>query len=278
MFKGRKLVIATMHGKEKVIAPILEKILSVNCFVPSNIDTDSLGTFSGEIDRKETVLKTLRQKCLLAMEMTNCDLGIASEGSFGAHPSIFFAQADDEVLLLIDKKNDLEILAREISMETNFNGKAIENEQELLEFASLVKFPSHAIILKPAEKEFSKIIKGITNKTHLLNSYQDLILDFGKAYAETDMRAHFNPTRMKVIELATHKLVKNILSICPKCKTPGFSVTEIKSGLPCEWCNSPTRSTLSFLYSCKKCNYIKEEFYPHKKTKEDPMYCDFCNP
>jgi len=32
MFEGRKLIIATKHQKEKVIAPIVEKALGCNCF------------------------------------------------------------------------------------------------------------------------------------------------------------------------------------------------------------------------------------------------------
>ena len=103
LFKNRKLVIATKHKKETVIAPLLEKYLGVHCFVPNDFDTDTLGTFTGEVERKGNALETVRQKCLLAMEQTNCDLGIASEGSFGPHPTIFIAHADDEFLLLLDK-------------------------------------------------------------------------------------------------------------------------------------------------------------------------------
>jgi hypothetical protein len=77
----------------------------------------------------------------LAMKLSNCDLGVASEGSFGSHPSIFIASADDEFLIFIDT-NNLEIIVRELSMETNFNGSEITNEQELLDFAELVQFPS----------------------------------------------------------------------------------------------------------------------------------------
>jgi len=29
------------------------------------------------------------------MEASKCDLGVAIEGSFGGHPSMFFASADD---------------------------------------------------------------------------------------------------------------------------------------------------------------------------------------
>ena len=39
MFKSRDLVIATKHGKESVITPILEKELGVKCFVPKILDT-----------------------------------------------------------------------------------------------------------------------------------------------------------------------------------------------------------------------------------------------
>ena len=47
MFKGRKLLIATKHHKEMIIAPILEKELAVTCYTSDVFDTDSLGTFSG---------------------------------------------------------------------------------------------------------------------------------------------------------------------------------------------------------------------------------------
>jgi hypothetical protein len=49
LFKGRNLVIATLHGKEKVIAPLLEHALGVKIIVPEKFDTDQYGTFSGEI-------------------------------------------------------------------------------------------------------------------------------------------------------------------------------------------------------------------------------------
>lgn len=62
----------------------------------------------------------------MAMELANCDLAVASEGSFGPHPTIYFVHADDEFLLFIDKKNDLEIIVRELSTVTNFNGSEIK--------------------------------------------------------------------------------------------------------------------------------------------------------
>jgi hypothetical protein len=62
MFKGRSLLIATKHKKEEVIAPIFERELGVKCFVSADFDTDELGTFSGEIERKFDPITTARKK------------------------------------------------------------------------------------------------------------------------------------------------------------------------------------------------------------------------
>jgi hypothetical protein len=278
MFKGRKLLIATKHCKEQVIAPIFENKLGVHCYVTDKFDTDTLGTFSGEINRKEDALTTLRNKCLLAMEANDCDLAIASEGSFGMHPSIFFAQANDEMMLFLDTKNKVEVISREISADTNFNASKITNVVDLLAFAEKSNFPSHGLILKPSQNNFNPIYKGISEMDDLLKKFQVLLEQFGSVYVETDMRANFNPTRMKLIVKVALKLVESIQNECPNCNLPGFSITKVNAGLPCEWCNSPTQSTLSYVYECKKCNYQKEDLHPNNKTKENPMYCDFCNP
>ncbi len=278
MFKGRTLIIATKHEKEKVIAPIVEKKLGVTCIVQPSLDTDLLGTFTGEIERKYDPITTLRHKCMMAMESANCDLAIASEGSFGAHPSLFFVNADDELLMLLDKKNDLEIIARELSTETNFNGAEIQTEDQLKAFADQALFPSHGLILRNQKDSHENIVKNIQDWETLVTVFNELVKEFGSAYAETDMRAMFNPTRMTVIEKATEKLVNKTLSLCPTCGTPGFGITDIKDGLPCRLCHFPTRSTLSHIYTCSKCNNVKEEKHPNNKYVEDPMFCDICNP
>lgn len=278
MFSGRKLVIATMHGKEKVIAPLLENALGVTCIVPASLNTDLLGTFTGEKEREDDPLTTARKKCLLAMEATGCDLGIANEGSFGPHPSLYFIGADDELILFIDKKNNLEIIAREISTETNFGYKEIAHEKELMEFANQASFPTHGLILRKSRQEHIDIVKGITDTPTLLDVYKTMAAKYSLICVETDMRAMFNPSRMKVIEIATKKLIEKIQSACPQCQMPGFSITDAKSGLPCDLCGSPTRSALAYIYQCTHCGFSKEKIYPHKKQTEDPMYCDRCNP
>jgi hypothetical protein len=278
IFAGRNLLIATKHKKEKVIAPVLEKELGVVCIVSENFDTDTFGTFSGEIDRKDDPLATVRNKCLQAMELVNCDLAIASEGSFGAHQTLFFVPADDELVYLVDKKNNIEVWGRELSTRTNFSGIMIESETDLMEFADMVSFPSHGLIIKKAQEDNTEIVKGICNKQELLAHFDYFITKYGKAFIETDMRAMYNPTRMNIIEKATKNLIVKLINFCPNCDTPGFSITEVKAGLPCTRCKFPTRSTLAHIYECKKCSNKNEVLYPHKKYVEEPTFCDICNP
>lgn len=278
MFKGRKLVIATQHKKEQVIAPILEKEIGVTCFTNTLFNTDSLGTFSGEIERKSSALDTLRAKCIQTAKLHQCDLAIGSEGSFGMHPTLFFSAADEEFLMLLDLKNNLEIVTKELSTATNFGGETISNLQELLAFAEKSCFPSHALILKSSEKNPTFIYKGIQSEKDLINKFEYLKKNFSKVHVETDMRAHMNPSRMQIIKKATQQLISKIQSCCPSCDTPGFDIILAKPGLRCSSCNLPTKSTLSWIYQCKKCAFEKESFFPYQKELEDPMFCDYCNP
>jgi len=278
LFKFRRLVIATKHKKEEVIAPILKAAFDCDCFILPELDTDLLGTFTGEIERTNDPLTTARNKCLMAMELGNCDMAIASEGSFGPHPGIGFINADDEIVLFIDKKHGIEIWARELSLETNFNGRQIFNLQELMAFANQTKFPGHSIILRESEKDKSQIIKGLSDYESLESAFRKLCQNTGSVYAETDMRAMNNPSRMKVIETATKKLIEKILSKCPSCYQPGFSVSSVQAGLPCESCGFPTKSTLAYNYTCEACKHSEKKLFPHGKKKEEPLYCDNCNP
>ncbi len=277
-FKNRNIVLATMHSKETVIQPILEKSLGVTVLLPQGLNTDKLGTFTGEVERKDDQLVTLRIKCLMAMEMTNSDIAVASEGSFGAHPSAFFAHANDELVMLMDTKHNLEVVARELTTDTNFSGSAIESEKQLREFATKALFPSHRLILRNGENKKDKLVKGIGDWETLIMCYNEIIYEYGQVYAETDMRAMHNPTRMRVIAKATSQLVEKLNSRCPVCHTPGFSVNQVKDGLPCMLCGQPTRSTLAHISNCAHCHFSSELLYPNEKKQEDPMYCDHCKP
>lgn len=277
-FGGRTLVVATRHHKERVLKLLLESALGVRVVVAKNLDTDGFGTFSGEIEREAGPLETARRKCLAAHEITGESLVIASEGSFGAHPVIGFVPADEEILLLKDFKNGFEIKAKAISTQTNFANGEYTSWEALLLFASQVGFPSHALIMRGTKDDYTEIQKGIASWNKLKSSFLYFINKCGHVYVETDMRALYNPSRMKVIKETGEKLMEVIYSLCPVCEAPGFEVREAIKGLPCGQCNAPTQSAKAYVYYCVHCGHSELKNFPHQKEKEDPMFCDWCNP
>jgi hypothetical protein len=277
-FEGRKIVIATKHEKEAVIGPVLKKEFGISYVIPHQLDTDLLGTFSGEIERVLTPIEAARKKCELAFEMSDADLAIGSEGSFGPYPTLYFMPSDEEYLVLVDRKNKLEIVVKFCSLQTNYGSYDAGSEEKLANFLQRVKFPSHALIVKDSPSNAQYIDKGIRTKSHLNRAIKYCNSHFSTYHILTDMRAMYNPTRMSIIQGLTGKLVEKMRSCCPSCSRPGFSVTDVIRGLECSCCSLPTKSVKSLIYTCEGCHYTKFQEYPEAKQSEDPMFCDYCNP
>lgn len=277
-FEGRQLVIASMHQKEQALKPLLEADLKVQVTVANGLNTDLLGTFSGEVARMADPLTTARKKCELAMKLTGCDLVLASEGSFGAHPSAFFLPANEEWLLLMDRKHQLEIHARYLSLETNFSGQEFHSLEELDTFASKVGFPSHGLILRRSKDNPEGVLKGITDPEQLRYAAKEVLERQGFGFVETDMRAMFNPSRMQVIGETAQLLIQKLNSLCPSCQLPGFAVTAAEPGLPCSLCGTPSSAALAHLLVCNHCQHEEKVLFPQGKQTEDPQYCQVCNP
>lgn len=277
LFLGRKLLIVTKHRKEQVIRPILERELGVKCMVTKGFDTDVFGTFSGSIQRTQSAIETARQKCVRAMAEFGADLAVSSEGSFGNHPFIPFAVANEEIILLRDQKNNLEIIAKTLSTNTNFAMEKLTNIGDLEKFLDKAGYPQHGVIFKPNSNPSTW--RKCAGKVDKVKAYFNLFQHENmETWIETDMRAMRNPTRMSVIEDSTKKLIELVRSTCPQCNTPGFKVTDGVDGLPCKICNQPTKSTLEHISTCQKCNFTLFTPFPFGKETEDPMYCDYCNP
>ncbi len=217
-------------------------------------------------------------KCRKACSEYGYSLAIASEGSFGPHPYMYFLPADDEILVLLDLENDLEIKVRELTTTTNFSSALLKSWEEVVKFAGSALFPSHALIVRNGQGENEFMHKGINSWDYLEDLASQSFRKYGQVFLETDMRAMHNPTRMSTIEKAARKLADSILRTCPQCAVPGFDVADVVEGLPCELCGAPTKSTLFHVYACQKCSFRQDKMYPNGKTKESPMYCDRCNP
>jgi hypothetical protein len=79
--------------------------------------------------------------------------------------------------------------------------------------------------------------------------------DDGLALVIADMRAHMNPTRMKVLRALGWKLAKRLAHLCPKCNAPGFGHIDSRRGLPCGGCGQPTHYVHFEIDGCNVCGH-----------------------
>ena len=275
-FSGRDLVLATKHGKEQVIRPLVDERLGARSRIQKELDTDLLGTFTGEVERSYDPLTTVRLKCEMALDLSGADLAIATEGSFGPHPQFGIIPLHEEIVFLLDRKNHLEVFHVERTSDTNFLREEVHSSTDLLELAQRAGFPDHALILRDVDN-VQIIHKAIQDPSLLMKTFEDLHQGHRPVSVETDMRAHLNPTRMKVIEKATIGLIERLNHTCPNCASPGFGMEKRIPGLPCSQCGLPTRSPKGETLQCPKCGHQEDIFY-EKTQFEDPMNCDYCNP
>lgn len=275
-------VLATMHGKERVISPLLEQSLGLNVQVAAGLNTNRFGTFSREIARTGSQLEAARAKISAAFDAyPAATVGVASEGSFGPHPLVPFMPFGIELVVLIDRVTGFELIGQDAGSNTNSSQQAVSTIEEAQAFAERVGFPEHGLIVigyidkQPAPA--CALIKDITDTAGLQSAVRKTLAVCGSAFIETDMRANRNPTRMAAIERATRDLIRRFMSQCPACNFRGFDVTERIPGLPCEWCNGPTNAIRYHVLQCHACGHREEQPATTRATA-DPGQCNFCNP
>lgn len=105
-----------MHQKERVITPILEQELGIKVIVPPNFSTDCFGTFTREVKRTGTQIEAAKLKAEKALAIMDETLALASEGTFGPHPEVPIVPCNREIVLLLDKTNNIEIIGQEFSL------------------------------------------------------------------------------------------------------------------------------------------------------------------
>jgi hypothetical protein len=277
-YKNETIVIATLHGKEALIAPVFFETLGANV-ITCAVNTDSLGTFSGEIPRRGTALACARDKCAWGLTESGGLYGVASEGLFGPHPHAPFLGINTEILYFIDKKRDFELHVSTWSSHTNYRQHKVTHWEAMTEFAKAIKFPSHALLLKSGGDN-PLIFKGLQDLAELKKAFDACQAHHQtpEVWVETDMRAHMNPSRQAVITDLARQLAKRLSEPCPDCHTPGFGVIRHEKGLPCEACSTPTDLILADILGCTRCDYQQTQSYLNSAALASPSHCPYCNP
>ena len=281
-YHGKKIVIATMHLKDTVIGTSLQRNLGARHMVPIGLNTDVLGTFTGEIERSEMVLATAIAKARLGMVKSGIRYGIASEGSYGPHPEIPLLSAGFELMVLVDDLREIVIVESLIDEVPKYFNTSVTPGEEMDGFLDLTGFPDHALIVRPNcwDKTADGLAKGVRNLAELKAAIElaAKLSPDGKAFVQNDMRAHMNPTRMQKIGELADALCARVKQECPACAMPGFGKMKQLKGLPCRECDTPTALPKGTLLGCVSCNHTGFEPREDMMSHTSAQFCPSCNP
>ena len=273
-YTGITAAIATKHLKEKIVAPVFER-LGIKVVV-SNIDTDLLGTFSGEIPRVGTPKEVVLNKARLGITESALQYGLASEGAIGPDLSIPFVISDVECMAWIDTVLNLEILEFYRSFEIVAAHITVTKKDSLTNFLKRADFPNHSLIAK-SENGSGQIFKGIDTFERLETAINEISKESEKLIIESDLRAHHSPSRRKNISAVAEKLVNRLSCLCPKCHAPGWGEVGYLYGLACLECkNFEEGAVRGKIIGCAGCDYTEEQVGQKKFIA--PAECSICNP
>lgn len=261
----------TCHGKVVAVAPALTDVHTVIETVDS-FDTDQLGTFSGEVERSGSMRDAALAKAKLACRLGGSRFGLGSEGSFGADPYLGVSGWGTEILLWWDAEEGYAVEGFAQGPETNWRTMEAHSIDAALTFAREVGFPGHGLIIgRPSEIWFSKDCPD----EKALATRVAAALPGGPVRLQTDMRAHRNPTRMRMISRATVALAERLSRYCPACGAPGYGPCGVVPGAPCEACDTPTALAQAEIWRCPRCT---DETRRPLHRRATPAQCDRCNP
>ncbi len=275
-YAGRVAVLATKHGKLPLIGPPIEQAIGL-AVRDVDVDTDMLGTFTGDIPRMETPLRTAIAKARMGMNAAGVDIGLASEGSIAPDPTLPFIMSDRELVVLVDDSAGIVVWESYSSWEILAATTTTNTVEGLESFLERADFPNHKLIVRPNSGAVHPVFKGI-------DSVDELAIDLGECVTvsadglgivETDLRAHMCPSRRSVIAKAAESLAGRLASRCPACGVPGWGRVDVILGLACVSCGTQVDRPRAEIDGCVVCDHRETRIVA---TGVDPGECPFCNP
>ncbi|MBU3694475.1 MAG: hypothetical protein FGM40_06555 [Rhodocyclaceae bacterium] len=268
-----RVCLLTRHAKGPAVAPALAAV-GFALETIDGFDTDTLGTFSGEVERQGSMRDAALAKARLACELGGCRYGLGSEGSFGGDPFLGMSGWGRELLVWWDAEAGYAVEGFAQGPETNWRALEVADVDAARRFADAVGFPGHGILVgRPGEAWFDKACD--TLDTLVARVEQGLAAGAGPVALQTDMRAHRNPTRMRMISRAASALSSRLSTPCPACAAPGFGPVAPVPGAPCEACGAPTHVPRAERRACPRCGHEQLHALAHRAP---PERCDQCNP
>lgn len=278
MLANENFALATRHGKEKLFAPAFREKFNAQISL-ANIDTDSFGTFSGEIERTKSPSETAIAKALAAAKDLDIKFGLANEGAIGPHPQAPFVTADMEWVAFVDLQNNVQLVESIVSSEIVAIREKWSEQFDLDQLATLADLPSHSLIAKAGQKPDFWVRKGLKTLDQLSNAIREFqALGWSTDLVfESDFRAMESPSRQENISQAIQKLISRLGTSCPSCAFYGFGQVGYDLGVECSACGELVENFIrAEKHGCLSCSEVVT--IERGVTKVDPAQCNFCNP
>ncbi len=201
---GPAVLIATMHGKEAVLAPHLSS-LGFRVLLPVGYDTDALGTFSGDVRRPGTAFEAALEKARRACDITGVSRAVASEGTYRPCQTLFPGVRNAELLAFVDRDAGIEFVEFLTDTPTRFVMGRVPPDVSASAVKALladIGWPEVRVLVVPNDPgqgvQPDLVFKGIADEQTLEEAFEACAAHSpdGWVHLETDLRAHMNPTRM----------------------------------------------------------------------------------
>ncbi len=278
-YTGLVAVLATKHEKLPLVGPPLADAVGLRVEAVE-VDTDALGTFTGDIPRHGSPLDTAVAKARLGMSAAGLHLGLASEGSIGPDPATPLAVADREIVVLVDDDSGIVIWESHSSWDVVAAATNVSPGDDLGPFLFEARFPDHQLIVRPSTGALHPIYKGISSIGQLTAAVAECaaVATDNLALVETDLRAHACPSRRAVIAAAAERLADRIAARCPSCGAPGWGRIDILLGVPCARCGTEVARPRAEIDGCPACVHRDTRPVVSPEERADPGACPRCNP
>ncbi len=265
--------LVTHHHKGEVIGPVLgsrgwhlEMI---------DADTDSLGTFSGDVARPADPVETARRKAQLGRGHSHAPWLVASEGAISA--GLLGLARDVEWVVAVPREGAGSVVGVAQSLDVAAFALEIRPgmpDREIAErVAAGLEGGHHLLALRHDHCEPSR--GALASVDDVLRACATLGVDSARR-VQTDYRAHLCPSRRPVIAAAAEDLAVRWATPCPRCGRGGFGPQSPLSGRPCASCGTPTAEPLGRWWVCPWC--AVREARVDNPSPVNASACPTCNP
>ncbi|MDY0829833.1 DUF6671 family protein [Microbacterium sp. BG28] len=266
-YAGTTVAIGTLHGKESAFAPAFRRWLDAEVRPTVDLDTDALGTFTGDVPRALRPTDAAAAKAIAAAAELGTPLGLATEASYAMAFGGFGPVAHEELAMFVDLDRGIRVPHPIRSYARVAPAQVVADADEARRYLARVRFPHQGVVVR-AE---GRIHKGLQREEDVL-----ALLRHGPMGLEPDLRAHMNPERRRTLRRLGWVMAARLRTPCPACETPGFGPVDVVRGLRCAACGARTSRVRADVDSCAACPERRER--PRAVTSADPASCEVCNP